>query len=675
MAANRLLATLALVCTIFSSVASAQFGPGTDSVPTRLTRQPVFVIPFHLGNSIDASEVQLFYSENLGRDWSRYARQRPDAKGFQFRASQDGEYWFAVRTFDQLGRMVGHTEWRPELKVIVDTRKPELELRAQLDSSGQVATTWATRDKNLAPASFRLQFQDERGEWRDVRVTQPDDRGVAPRELRDNWQDEVAWRLERPVRELNLRAEVLDRAGNVTQIARRVGVTNVASRTDTRFPAAGNPVDGLDSWRREQPGSTGWSGGAASQSADPFAANRYQQNVPGNTNPPRVDTYGKTSGGPTDWQSTNVNDQYTKRTLPDLPAWANFGTGIDSLLGGVKHTDLHGAARVSDLNAGAAKPTASGLNWGGGNVASNQQPQQSAVQQPVGQRMQQGFGSTTEQRRTNDLASTRSSGGAPGFGAAPDFGPAPGFGTAPDMGPATSVGSAPDFGSNQGLAGTSPSRPRIISSPNFSLDYDVYDAGAQGPRLVELWFTRDEGRTWELFGSDADRVSPFEVQLRQEGIYGFRLVVHGYGTATSSPRSGDRADAWVAVDWTKPVGRITRAKLTEGFPDNELTIDWLAEDTLLVETPISLAYSTTPNATWIPIANNLRNSGTYRWRIPRTMPTNMMLQISVRDVAGNVTQSVYNMGETSSAGAPSGRIRNIQIPRRTTLRPNIFESR
>ena len=53
----------------------------------------------------------------------------------------------------------------------------------------------------------------------------------------------------------------------------------------------------------------------------------------------------------------------------------------------------------------------------------------------------------------------------------------------------------------------------------------------------------------------------------------------------------------------------------------------------------------------------------------------MMLQISVRDVAGNVTQSVYNMGETSSAGAPSGRIRNIQIPRRTTLRPNIFESR
>ena len=104
MAANRLLATLALVCTIFSSVASAQFGPGTDSVPTRLTRQPVFVIPFHLGNSIDASEVQLFYSENLGRDWSRYARQRPDAKGFQFRASQDGEYWFAVRTFDRVLR-------------------------------------------------------------------------------------------------------------------------------------------------------------------------------------------------------------------------------------------------------------------------------------------------------------------------------------------------------------------------------------------------------------------------------------------------------------------------------------------------------------------------------------------------------------------------------------------
>lgn len=659
MEANRLLAKLALVCTILSSVASAQSGQYADSVPTRFTRQPGFVIPFHLSNSVDASEVQLFCSEDLGRDWRRYARQRPDTKGFQFRASHDGEYWFAVRTYDQLGRVVGLTEWRPELKVIVDTRQPELELRANLDSGGQVAVAWSTRDDNLAPASFHLQFQDERGEWRDVRVRLPYDQGVAPRELRDNWQDEVVWQLERPLRELNLRAEVLDRAGNVTQIERRVAVTSVASTTGTGFPGANSYSGAADPWRTDQAGRVGDSGGTATQSGDPFAENRYRQDLPTNTNPQRVDpAVGSTTGRASPWQSTNGNDRYSSRTLPELPAWANFGSGIESLLGDVKHSNLHGAARVPNLSVGAEPSTAGNLNWTGGNVATNRQPQQSAVQQPVGQRMQQGFGNPSGQYGSDsNLAGERGTGSAPGFGPAPDFGP------------------APESSPNPGLTGNSASRPRIVSSPNFSLDYNVYDAGVQGPRMVELWFTRDQGGSWELFGPDADRVSPFEVQLREEGVYGFRLVVHGYGTTASPPRSGDPADIWVAVDWSKPIGRITRAKLSEGFPDNELTIDWLAEDALLVETPISLAYSTAPNAPWIPIANNLRNSGTYRWRVPRTVPASILLQISVRDLAGNVTQSVYSMAESSSSGVPSGRIRDIQLPRRTTLRPNIFESR
>jgi len=199
-------------------------------------------------------------------------------------------------------------------------------------------------------------------------------------------------------------------------------------------------------------------------------------------------------------------------------------------------------------------------------------------------------------------------------------------------------------------------QPRITASPNFELVYDLYGVETR-PERVELWFTRDRGRTWEAYGADADQQSPMEVRMQNQGLYGFQLLVDGgRGNAPDPPRDGDEADVWVLVDWTKPTGSITGVDAPNGSNSREVTIEWTAEDTLLADTPITLSYSGNADGPWTPITRRaLPNSGAYQWRVDRPLPQRLFVQLEVRDMAGNVTTHV-----SDSTGGPTGRILDIR---------------
>jgi hypothetical protein len=180
-------------------------------------------------------------------------------------------------------------------------------------------------------------------------------------------------------------------------------------------------------------------------------------------------------------------------------------------------------------------------------------------------------------------------------------------------------------------------RIRMVSSTRFQLDYDVESVGPSGVDRVELWGTRDGGRTWTSFGADEDKRSPLVVTVREEGIYGFRVAVRsGAGLGGEAPRPGDAPDVWVGVDWTKPLARIVAAEQTSGDRGAQLTIRWEAKDWMLAARPVSLYYAEARDGPWSAIAVGLENTGQYCWSIERQVPERLFLRLEVRDEAGNL---------------------------------------
>ena len=744
---NRTIASLCLISApFFAGIASGQ-----ARVPTRLTRQPDFAIPFHLSDAAgETSEVHLHVSSDHGRQWTLYERQRSDARGFQFRAREDGEYWFAVRTITGRDDAMSQQRLQPELKVIVDTRQPRLDLRVFIDSTGKATASWTASDSNLAANSFRMQYQDDNGQWQDVLAAQR-----VPDDLRTEWQDQSEWWIRTRANEARIRAEILDRAGNVTVVQKRVAIENVASRgnppqtratnqrptnqrptnqpptneryaQDFRGGYTQSPQGRFDLGSQDRLGQ-GPQGQFTQDTPNRFAQNprdpRRDNRGPlqtGVNTPAQVSSNARTNsqfhrasaalnrdanrtdsrtasradnrsdnrfamnrsgvGNRGNVNPTNASRSDANRTQSREPAsggvrsWADFRSGINSLIGGVQHSqDTHGAASVREIN----NQTGFGTDAQRRFDQSRFDTRSFAQNRNTGSRANPPLNANTATRAT---ASRNTSSAFDRSAATPNF-PSPTYDSQSVAGsdqqqPASSDVFGPvaqNRAGQPGVARRASRRPRIISSPNLTLDYETYGVGSRGPQRVELWFTRDDGENWELYGADADNQSPFEVRLRGEGLYGFRLAIQDYNRpAPATPVRGDEADMWVGVDWTKPTGRITSARFDGGRSSGEMTIEWIAEDALLAEQPISLSYAASPDGPWIPIASNLRNSGSYRWRIDPRTPQGVHLQLAVSDLAGNVTSDVFDTSAAGDGRNPGGRITDVQPLRRTTNRPYTY---
>ncbi|MGC4003429.1 MAG: hypothetical protein QM811_09960 [Pirellulales bacterium] len=79
-------------------------------------------------------------------------------------------------------------------------------------------------------------------------------------------------------------------------------------------------------------------------------------------------------------------------------------------------------------------------------------------------------------------------------------------------------------------------RPRMVNGRTFEWDYEIEAIGAAGIARVELWLTRDGGRTWENAGADPDNRSPVRTTVDGEGVFGYRLTVQSAGGAPSRAR-------------------------------------------------------------------------------------------------------------------------------------------
>ena len=224
-------------------VAAPTQAPGQWMTEPIVTRQTVFTIPFQLQQGNDPAtepvEVQLYVSTDHSAHWRLYSKVPPSQKQFLFRSGGDGEYWYLVRTLNRAGQMWPKWSNTPELRVIVDTSPPTLQLKAWRGPAGQLTARWEVTESRLRPDPISLQYRTSTTQpWQPVAI------GASNFRITGSTQTgEVTWWPGTTSGLVQVRAEVADTGGNIAvshaQVDLTSGVAEAARRqTPPVLPAS-----------------------------------------------------------------------------------------------------------------------------------------------------------------------------------------------------------------------------------------------------------------------------------------------------------------------------------------------------------------------------------------------------------------------------------------------------
>ncbi len=206
-------------------------------------------------------------------------------------------------------------------------------------------------------------------------------------------------------------------------------------------------------------------------------------------------------------------------------------------------------------------------------------------------------------------------------------------------------------------------RRRVVDSRKFQIGYNLEGVGPSGVSSVDLYITDDNGATWYHYGTDDDNVSPIFVEVPSEGMYGFALGVRsGAGLSSDPPQNGDAPSIVVVVDQTAPVLELLPVQQGLGKNVNKLLISWKCGDANLPEKPISLFYSATGQAPWLPISGPIENSGSHVWNIAAGVPVKFFLRVEARDLAGHVQTLDSPQPIVIDLSRPTAKIIDVESP-------------
>jgi hypothetical protein len=224
----------------------------------------------------------------------------------------------------------------------------------------------------------------------------------------------------------------------------------------------------------------------------------------------------------------------------------------------------------------------------------------------------------------------------------------------------------PPAGTETGNDPTPPRRTtaegrRLVNTKKFNLNYEVEDVGKSGLSVVELWST--DGKTWKLHSKSTQPQPPYayEVELEQEGIFGFTLIARsGVGLGEAPPKTGDMPQVWIETDWTKPKVTMQPPEVGHGIDTGRLTINYTAEDKNLErEASITLSYAENSAGPWTPFARNQDNTGRYVWLMPATVPFQFHVRVEATDRAGNVGSAETSEPVKVDLNRPKARVLTI----------------
>ena len=599
-------------------------------LPLYATRQTKFAIPFSVDRRIaQPLEVHLYVSTDQGQNWQLKSRQPPSASQFPFTATGDGEYWFASRTLGGVQPADSKESLQPELRVAVDTVKPQLEFTARIVEGGEILTTWQLFDENLLASSLKVEYQEGVSEpWKPVTIPLPKEDVV-----RTSYQGQSTWWPDSHSPTITVRAEVRDRAGNLSVVNRRLLLPALVVQPT-------------------RPG-----GGQLPQTVDPFA--RAPHHGAGSVPWPSESRPGMMMpGGSSNSLAQAPRPVGLSSTLPSPPPTNSPWGGVpgNRLATGNRATSRLPSTTPSADNRVPAQPASTQFPDDFASSASGSTaPSVSSIGPDLPPLPPDLDGMPRSADSGNSLLGNATSGNATsGTDVGDDF---------PVVLPHSSAAATPPLARPGASAPALPpgEHPQMTKSTRFHLAYDVDAVGPSGVAEVQLWATGDGGQTWRLWGTDDDLQSPFDVAVDEEGIFGFHVVVVGKnGMAGRRPRSGDLADIWVGVDTTAPHASLTSATYGEGHDTGKLLIRWEISDAHPDPRPVTLLFSETAEGPWTTIVSALPDSGQFAWPADPQLPPSVYLKLEVRDEAGNVAATQTSEPVHIDGLAPKARIRGIQ---------------
>ncbi len=213
---------------------------------------------------------------------------------------------------------------------------------------------------------------------------------------------------------------------------------------------------------------------------------------------------------------------------------------------------------------------------------------------------------------------------------------------------------------------------QYVNHPEVVLEYELTKVGPSGVGSVDLWWTRDDGLSWERYADDPTIQGTTQngrhqriVELPGDGVFGFILVVKSKaGLGKAPPRAGEAPEIRVEVDTVAPV-----AQLFSPAPDpqrpNALILKWFAKDNNLTNNPITLEWTEKREGPWEPIAIKIPNNGRHSWQLPDRLPVQVYMRLRVQDLAGNESAAVTSEPQMVDLSEPEGRLINVSVtPRR-----------
>jgi hypothetical protein len=173
---------LALLPGVAILVAAVQAQAPAGPTPRKVyTRKTTFNLPVHIEERerSNLNEVRLYVKSSLSGPWTPAKSAPPTQASFTYQVPQDGEYWFSVATLDKAGRQSPPDVSReaPGLIVVVDTQKPEINLKKISLVSGEPYIQCEIRDANLDPTKVKVEYQAADQTWEPLEPL-PDQPGI-----------------------------------------------------------------------------------------------------------------------------------------------------------------------------------------------------------------------------------------------------------------------------------------------------------------------------------------------------------------------------------------------------------------------------------------------------------------------------------------------------------------
>jgi hypothetical protein len=207
-----------------------------------------------------------------------------------------------------------------------------------------------------------------------------------------------------------------------------------------------------------------------------------------------------------------------------------------------------------------------------------------------------------------------------------------------------------------------------VNHPEVLLDYKLSKVGKSGIGSVDLWWTRNDGQSWDLYASDTkirgttqNGPQQATVELPGEGTYGFVLVVKSQaGLGKAPPRAGDSPEIRVEVDTTPPDAQLFAPRPDPARPGN-LILKWIAKDSNLTNNPVTLEWAEKREGPWQNIVRDYHNTGMFSWGLPDQLPVQVYMRLRVRDLAGNESIAVTPEPQLVDLSEPEGTLLNVSV--------------